>query len=157
MIKIKTTSKLCINSITRAILLAMFTIQTGSLAQTLPIPPTGGSNQYAASEERFGPTLPNCSRTRNKVFYCDLCGFWRTTFNLCTGCTKDSLPPTVNLGYIQGRWVSERTSRSGCFTAETEAQARGMIPGTVFGVSLTSRSQGQFCFKWEEESTSCRF
>lgn len=155
--KSKTKVKLCINSITRAILLATFTLQIGSIAQTLPNPPTGGSNQYAASEERLGPTLPNCTRTRSKVFYCDLCGFWTTAFNLCTGCTKDSLPPTVNLGYVQGRWVTERSSRSGCFTAETEAQARGMIQGTVFGVSLTSKSQGQFCFKWEEESTSCKF
>lgn len=137
----------------RAILLAIFSVQLGSLAQ----PP--GSNQIATSYVTSGKTFGDCTKEQRKIFFCDLCGFWNTAiyFGYCPGCTKDSLPPPVSLGYVQGRWVTEMRGASGCFEAETEASARGMIPGTPLGVKVVSKSKGSFCFTWQEESSACRF
>jgi hypothetical protein len=137
----------------RAVLLAIFSVQLGSLAE-----PTG-RNQIATSYITSGKTLSNCTKEQRKVFFCDLCGFWNTVITLgyCPGCTKDSLPPSVSLGYVQGRLVTEMRGASGCFDAETEASARGMIPGTPLGVKAVSKSKGSFCFTWQEESTACRF
>ena len=136
----------------RAILIAIFSVQLSSLAEP------DGSNQVATSYVAYGKTLSNCTREQSKVFYCDLCGFWNTLLSgYCPGCTKESLPPNVSLGYVQGRLVTEMKGASGCFDAETEASARGMIPGTPAGVQVASKNKGSFCFTWQEESTSCKF